>query len=227
MGPKGQMGPMNGMRDKRMVVCAAVHGILTRQTRASWPDEFDAWMYRNDPKIHVIKKEYSAGPFPRLNWIKNRRLARGLAEELELFTGAEIWIVAHSNGAVIALMTLALLAKRGVKVAGIILTGAACESDVNRNGVYDLVYANRMLGRAIAFSSKQDGVVNCDGILGWLKYPYGDLGRSGWMMAGSSWCAREIDTFWFEGGHSIYFATGQINDTFERIHEEIRKGSNF
>src|SRR5437762_930017 len=125
----------------------AIHGIMTNQTNASWPDRIDAWMSDRDPNIKVIKKEYSAGPFPHWNcWIKDPSLARSLANEIELFLAAPkshegglhqstnppihhsappaLWFVAHSNGAVIALLAAQILIQRGYTIAGIILTGA-------------------------------------------------------------------------------------------------------
>src|SRR5436190_2662680 len=90
----------------------AIHGIMTNQTNASWPDKLDAWMFEHDPEIKVIKKEYRAGPFPRWNCrVKDPHIADSLANELELFLTPEaddppdLWFVAHSNGAVIALLT--------------------------------------------------------------------------------------------------------------------------
>src|SRR4051812_39489757 len=106
-------------------IVAAIHGILTGQTDPSWPDKLDAWMLQRDGKVKVLKKEYVAGPFPRWNcWVKDPLLARGLANEIELFVRANekpltpalsrsdgerenalsVWFVAHSNGAVIALL---------------------------------------------------------------------------------------------------------------------------
>src|SRR3954462_10826459 len=125
-------------------IIAAIHGIMTSQTDPSWPDKLDAWMYDRDPEVKVIKKEYRAGPFPRWNcWIKDPRLARSLANELELFIKpptvldrpslTPVWFVAHSNGAVIALLAAKILVRRGYKIAGVILTGAACQADVARN----------------------------------------------------------------------------------------------
>src|ERR1700693_5713902 len=68
------------------ILLAAIHGILTGQTNPSWPDKLDAWMLERDPAIKVLKKEYAAGPFPRWNcWVKDPRLARSLANEIELF----------------------------------------------------------------------------------------------------------------------------------------------
>lgn len=67
-------------------IVIAIHGILTRQTVADWPDEFDAWCDRQGVAAKVLKKEYTAGPFPWWNvQVENRLLARGLAAEIELF----------------------------------------------------------------------------------------------------------------------------------------------
>src|SRR2546427_5225070 len=110
-------------------IVAAIHGILTNQTDPSWPDQFDAWMFERDPEVKVLKKEYRAGPFPRWNcWVKDPLLARSLANELELFLQNSVtpslhhsalpsaWLVAHSNGAVIALLTAKILIERGFKI---------------------------------------------------------------------------------------------------------------
>src|SRR6185369_3138371 len=71
--------------DDNMII-AAIHGILTNQTDASWPDKFDAWLYPRAPHVKVLKKEYRAAPFPRWNcWVKDPLLARSLANEIELF----------------------------------------------------------------------------------------------------------------------------------------------
>src|SRR5438309_10216816 len=115
-------------------ILVAIHGILTSQTDASWPDKLDAWMFARDPSIKVLKKEYVAGPFPRWNcWVKDPLLARGLANEIELFleenegpltpalspsdgereSQRSVWFVAHSNGAVIALLAAQRLIARG------------------------------------------------------------------------------------------------------------------
>jgi hypothetical protein len=198
---------------------AAIHGIMTGQTAASWPDRFDAWMWRRDPQVKVLKKEYRAGPFPRWNClVKDGWLARGLANEMELLLGGPPgataaqaqqennfpppWFVAHSNGAVIALLTTKRLLARGYQVGGLILTGAACEADIARNGVLDWFEHGR-LGTAIAYSSDDDAVLAGDprvahtplrrlwaAAWGRLLRPYGCLGRTGWMCHGVG-CACE------------------------------------
>lgn len=72
-----------------MKIIVAIHGILTGETDPSWVDHFDAWLLERDPQMKVLKKEYRAGPWPRWNcWVRNPRLARGLAAEIELLTTA-------------------------------------------------------------------------------------------------------------------------------------------
>lgn len=165
------------------ILLIAIHGILTRQTDASWPDHLDAWLYARDPGVKVLKKEYSAGPFPRWNcWVKDPRLARGLAAEIGLFLEGQsapaagragvdrgsssrilpaVWFVAHSNGAVIALEVTKRLVARGGRVGGLILTGAACDGEITRSGVLEWVIRGR-LGWAVAYSSREDRVVAGD-----------------------------------------------------------------
>jgi len=192
----------------------AIHGILTNQTNASWPDKLDAWMFDYDPEIKVLKKEYRAGPFPRWNCrVKDPHLAASLANELELFLNPRfndstvqpfnvrpsLWFVAHSNGAVIALLTAKILIERGYPVAGLILTGAACEADIAKNGILDWL-GKGTLAAAIAYSSQDDKVVAGDPnhlaidsrpsaldrvkswVWGKLMHPYGCLGRTGWLL---------------------------------------------
>jgi len=256
---------------------AAIHGIMTSQTDASWPDKFDAWMFERDPDVKVLKKEYRAGPFPRWNcWVTDPLLARSLAGELELFANPKskvqgpvssaqcsvsgiqcsvsrsvpIWFVAHSNGAVIALLAARRLIERGHRIGGLLLTGAACEADVRKNQILEW-YCNLQLGAAIAYSSEEDGVVAGDPraiggghparaarawLWGKLMWPYGCLGRTGWIGGtrrstvqnggiegldlgdgGLEW----IYTRWYEGGHCGYFAPKQIETTFEQIYQDI------
>jgi len=203
-------------------IIAAIHGIMTNQTDPSWPDKFDAWMYERDPEVKVLKKEYRAGPFPHWNcWLKDPLLASSLANEIELLLGLPlrsgeragvrcsanstlqrfnasppVWFVAHSNGAVIALLTAKALIERGHYVGGLILTGAACEADIHKNQIVEL-YSRLFLGAAIAYSSEDDRVVDGDArapapffahvrawLWGKLMSPYGCLGRTGWLANG-------------------------------------------
>jgi pimeloyl-ACP methyl ester carboxylesterase len=273
-----------------MTLLIALHGIMTNQTTASWPDKLDAWMFENAPEVKVLKKEYAAGPFPLWNCcIKDPRLAESLTNEIELFltvtpTGGEaakklttndqqlktnIWLVGHSNGAVIALLTCKRLIERGYQVAGLILTGAACEADLQKNRILDWLTSGS-LRCAVAFCSHDDQVLDGDPhvspslssvasreggcshddevldgdagprsnaprstltrfrefIWGKLMFPYGCLGRTGWLLDGEPLTAgvttmelglRTILTRWVPGGHSTYFSPQNIENTFNQI----------
>lgn len=206
-------------------IVAAIHGIMTSQTSTSWPDKLASWMWKRDPGVLVIKKEYRAGPSPKINCLlKDPVIARGLAAEIidacEERPGCPVWIVAHSNGAVIALKTARILISRGYDIAGLILTGAACEADVNKSGVAQWL-RDGSLGRAVAFCADDDAVL---GVVGnrfarLLAWPYGDLGRVGWQNCDSS---AAVTTVWFTGGHSTYFSPENIQKTFEWIHRAIK-----
>jgi hypothetical protein len=239
---------------------AVIHGILTGQTEPSWPDRFDAWMFQRDRHIKVLKKEYRAGPFPRWNcWVKDPFLARGLANEIELFLRnpanqagttespgitPRLWMLAHSNGAVIALLAAGFLIERGFRIEGMILTGAACESDLERNGILDW-QGRGMLRVAISYSSREDKLLEDEEtaraalprlrgfacLRGWLwgklLWPYGRLGRTGWTLEGrplgnANSGLSTIRTRWFTGGHAGYFTPENSARTFERIYEDIR-----
>jgi len=238
------------------LLLTALHGILTGQTDPSWPDRLDAWMFERDANVKVLKKEYRAGPFPRWNcWVKDRLLARSLANEIELFFTESardgfqspcIWLVAHSNGAVIALLTAGILIERGHRIAGLILTGGACEADIDRNGVLEW-QCRGMLGAAIAYCSKDDKLLNTDStgkqgsdsllarilrrLWGKAIWPYGCLGRSGWLFKGrplassfedlSKSGSQRLLTRWFSGGHSTYFKPQNVTVTFEQIYRDL------
>lgn len=221
------------------LLVAATHGILTGHTNPDWPTQFEAWLLRRDPEVHVIKRQYWAGPFPRWNcWVKDPLIAKGLVNEIML--GAHygpVWLVAHSNGAVITLLAMRELVRRGCPVAGIILTGAAVEADIQKSGVVGW-WSHFQLDRAIAYSSHEDEVVDGDpsaatawyGKLrdwawGRLMWPYGCLGRTGWLLRGKPYvegpAAEHIFTRWFAGGHSCYWAEDQREKTFELIYQDM------
>jgi hypothetical protein len=137
-----------------------------------------------------------------------------------------VWFVAHSNGAVIALLTAKRLIAHGYQVGGLILTGAACEADVAKNGVLEW-WSDGVLGNAIAYSSVDDHVLPGRGIYRLLAWPYGSLGRTGWLLDGKpvdEW-PGQIFTRWFPGGHSTYFSPQNIENTFEQICEDIESSS--
>lgn len=212
---------------------AAVHGILTRQTVASWPDKFAVWMDARDPSVRVVEKEYLAGPFPPWNvWAKNWLLAYALAAELELWArdGREISIVAHSNGCDIAQKTARELARRGVEIEALVLIAGAAQSDVDKSGIADL-FRRGFVERAIAYSSPRDRAVS--NVLIW---PYGHLGSRGWTLNGQPYgqpygepitpheSAPEsciVTRLFPQYGHCDYFSDALRDQTCERIYQDV------
>jgi hypothetical protein len=146
--------------------------------------------------------------------------------------------VAHSNGACIALLAAQRLIRRGHKIAGLIITSAACEADLSRNGILDW-YADGRLDTAIAYSSRDDRVVSGDPrvaqgplakVRDWLwgraMWPYGCLGRTGWLWRGAPWIQRAEDpvpilTRWRPGGHTACFKPDALPDTFEQFYADL------
>lgn len=203
-----------------------------------------------DPQAHVLKRKYFEAPLPRWNWIKNRFLARSFASEVEVIAKEnpdyKLWFIAHSNGAVITLLVVRALIERGLRVEGVILTGAACEADINKNGILDWALSDA-LGDAIAYCSHDDQVLSGDvadasspleAVRAWLwgklMWPYGCLGRTGWKTLGAelsskrgfsvqlgsertTWLAQR----WFPGGHSAYFDKERIRETFEQMYRDM------
>jgi hypothetical protein len=163
-----------------------------------------------------------------------------------------IWFVAHSNGAVIALLTAQRLIQRGHRIGGMILTGAASEADICKNHVLEW-YGKFDLRAAIAYSSKEDQVLAGDARTetGWLSkireglwarclWPYGCLGRTGWICEIHSSefkaqsCCEPVDgvrvetldsmifTRWYSGGHGGYFDPQHLERTFEQIYRDVK-----
>jgi hypothetical protein len=220
-------------------IIAAVHGILTRQAVASWPDLLHAWCRGQGIAADVIKKEYVALPLPSFNvFAKNRLLARGLAAEIEAMVRLDpeelispIHFISHSNGTDIVLKAIKRLAKRGIRTESAVFIGSVLRSDIQRNGVAKLI-GEGMLGRAFAYCSRSDMALAVPRLLPWCAY--GHLGISGWTLAGQELpkldgrdssvmglrlqdaqpdvVTRRFDRY----GHGDYFAGELIHATFRR-----------
>jgi pimeloyl-ACP methyl ester carboxylesterase len=213
-----------------------LHGIMTRRTSVSWPKHFTGYL-ANLSGISTDALYYEASPLSWYNtMMKNPRLARELLTRTEtrLHYAAErprLHIVAHSNGADIAIRTMQRRAKAGIRTETAILTGAAIHSDVSRNGLVDLI-ENGWLGRAIAYSSPNDIVVRR---LELIPGGYGSLGARGFRRGGAEtglrveayqpieeggWGASKhrFITRVFPGfGHGKYFDADQRLKCFECI----------
>lgn len=204
-----------------MHLVSVIHGIRTKRTDVLWPKHFSPVLDGIDG-VRCEAIYYRAGPWGWINTlILNPRLAKDLAQRVENRANRSDFkhsIVAHSNGADIAVLLIRRLAKLGIHTDTAILTGAAIQPDVERSGLLDLVSANH-LGRAIAYSSPDDSAVK------WAqRHPsrWGELGRRGFLRNGGKHGMRvqgyapvkfppRFMTRWFPG-----FYHGQYFDADER-----------
>lgn len=207
--------PEDGWPRGRERIIVAIHGILTLETPASWHQRFKQFAWREHPEIEVFHREYFAGFIPAWNvFFRNKRHAAALAAALVpyLKAGAEVSFVTHSNGADIGVKTIAALASAGFKTRALVAIGAAIQSDVEKSGIAQLLDAGS-LGRAIAYCSTSDGALKLK-----AKWPYGDLGRRGFTLNGTTYYSIETQTRWFAGyGHSDYFAPDLAEATFRQV----------
>jgi hypothetical protein len=233
-------------------IIAAIHGIMTRQTVDSWVDRFDAWCYAQStvsgqwaPHV-VVKKEYVALPLPAFNvYAKNWFKARGLAAEIEGMVNAaghvlrgevrpedqpRIHFVSHSNGTDIALKTIRMLARRGIRTEATVFVGSVLKADVTRNGVSRLI-GEGWLKRAYAYCSRKDLALAVPRLLPFCAY--GHLGITGWTYGkGDRWMPEEV---WLQSedrpdlvtrrydrfGHGDYFAAENIEGTFAQFMRDL------
>lgn len=173
-----------------------IHGIRTKKTDPSWPKHFTGYVL----PLPAVKTEaiyYETGPFPVWNnTVRNPRLARELASRIEMrakYGTFRHHVVAHSNGTNVAVLLMRRLAKAGIRTQTAVLTGSALHSDVEKNGLADLV-ARGYLDRAVAYISPDDFVV---GHLQKIPGFYGSLGARGFTRWGKE-CGVRV-----EGYHAI------------------------
>ena len=213
----------------------AIHGIdSTNQT--SFVDAFMAYCAQIDSGLEVLTHEYITGPFPLLNnWFLNGHLARDIYQQILKTKGTRpVYLVAHSNGTVIARRVALLLAAYGVRVAGMILVAGAIDPDIKRNGLA-AIFQEQKLAWANAYCSHEDDVVRGDPdadrgwwqkmrdrIWGLFMWPYGSLGTVGWQEDDRAITNRPgFSTYWFDCEHGGYFEGEQRNHTFHQILDDI------
>ena len=200
----------------------AAHGILTGGTNPNWTEVLEAWATDSA----VIQTQYLAGPFAPINlfW-RNPRLARKLAKRIQLHSFDRLVFVAHSNGCDVVLRTIALLAKKGIRTDGVVLTGSVTPPNPEAHGMAENVRLN-LLGRVFAYCSKKDGPLQLA-----LKWPYSNLGVTGWLFDQvweldhirdfRSLCAAFITRRFDDLGHCDYFSPAHRARVFAQIAEDL------
>lgn len=201
----------------------AIHGIMTRQTSASWPDKLVSWAAHAMPGVIVEKREYTAFPLPAVNtWLLNHIWARECVVEIQNFIrenpGAKVSFVAHSNGTDVALKAIKSLAASGIPTHGFVAIGSVLDEDVGRSGIGKLL-ADGFLGRVVSYSS------DCDCAIKFGRFTtYGGLGRFGFtnLACLPYQCYTSIFTRQFNRfGHGDYFTDANREKTFALIKEDL------
>jgi hypothetical protein len=196
------------------------HGILTRTTRASWPDELAAWLHGTGAAGHVrvVSGWYYELPLPRLAWWRNRRRAAALASRvlghLAEEPGAEVVCVGHSNGCAIVHGLVRILLAAGHRVRAIVYSAAAVPARQAARDVRGWLEGGR-LGWAQAWVSRRDRVLGLVRLVpGILTWPWGHLGRTGWgepWYFGMSMWAED------EAGHGGWWEEPLVREARERV----------
>ena len=170
---------------KPPLVFALVHGILTpRENWTDWSAVDLKCRFGHD--CIVLQQEYHAGPLPLFNrYIVNPKVAADLADDLQKLRCqhpcGRFFIIAHSNGADIALKALNLLPD--AEIEAVVLMAGAVHADVGRNGLRR-AYERRAVERAICWHSKGDHVIGWWARLSGLLtfgFGYGRLGEIGFQ----------------------------------------------
>lgn len=218
----------------RAVICA-IHGINS-SNHSSFVDPFTQYCSVADPDLIVISHEYLEGPLPLWNnWVENEKVAKEVFDKIQATKGhLPIFLVAHSNGTVIALLVAKMLVAIGEFVSGMILIAGAIEPNIEQNGVLDMFQVQK-LGFSIAYCSQFDEVVRGDPrvdkpwylklkdmIWGALMWPYGSLGVTGWLFKNETMTASDIITRWYKCSHTGYFEGDLCNVIFQQILIDIR-----
>lgn len=169
---------------KPYILIVNIAGIFTGRTRPDWKDRFAWYLDAQGYDVMTVHRDYWAGAFaPKTHWWTNPRVARGLAQHIAEFVRlsgerpVRIHIVAHSNGTNVAVLVARLLRQLGIAVDTLIVIGSALHSDIEKNGVRDLI-ASGFLERAIAYCSPDDPVVRP--LLQRIPGFWGALGSTGW-----------------------------------------------
>lgn len=217
--------PMGLVRDigADMTVVVCIHGILTDQVDASWSDRFQAWSAVQGYGCTVLKKEYGAGPFPLWNkWVVNPIKARSVVNELlEYPDTARVCFVGHSNGTDICLRAIKKLVSLGRRVDVFVSVASIMESDIERNGIWELISGGG-LNRAVAYCSRHDDAVR----FGRHSLGYGGLGYEGWTLCGREFGGNDaIRNRWYSNrayGHGTYWEATERATIFETIARDMR-----
>ncbi len=175
------------------LIVGQAHGILTGKSSPSWPEYGDAFFAARHPQVSTVNTEYYELPLPRIAALRNPARARRLVRRLltaakygiELRPDpAELAIVSHSNGAVLALQACRALIAEGIALRSLVLIAPAVRTTEATREVCGWL-ATGMLGYALLVRPTRDRLIG--GIAkNWrtrlVAWPWGSLGHDGWDL---------------------------------------------
>lgn len=205
--------------NRRTILC--VPGILTKPGLIdNWPELACRWIDRSRPDLNAERYEYySTATFRALG---EAGRAANLATVLSDYSGDNLTLIAHSNGADVVLRALKLLPKTQ-RIETLHLVSPACEADWTLNGLNAALAAGRV-GFVDVFLAGKDSALGFWAKLSrippfrWIPgFSYGLLGLDGPQgvekdLAVRVGVFREPD---FE--HSTWWDAEHFNDTMRRL----------
>ncbi len=168
-----------------------IHGILTRQSSATWTRFGEGWFEENHPQIGTVSAKYFALPLPRIEALRNQERSRALVREVldlaahcEELTGVfpSISFVCHSNGGVLALQVARKLIAQGIPIRAMVLIAPALRTGPASREIAAWLDCG-MLDYALLVRPTRDLLIRAMGA-NWktrlFSWPWGSLGSDGW-----------------------------------------------
>lgn len=179
-----------------------------------WQDQAVTWI-QTRTAARAEKFEYYAMALTRRMF--QARHAEALADLLWDYDHDPIVLVAHSNGADLALRALR---ERQPQIAELHLISAACEADFDKNGLNEAMRGGRV-GSVHCYTAGQDRAMKLAQLSrtlgGWLGLGYGTLGLSGPQNVGL-YQRNDVTNIWRDHyGHSDWFKKENFEGTLRLI----------
>lgn len=190
-------------------VLIAVNGIQT------WPGDQRDWNYRacvwtqTRTDYKAMPVEYFCGPIGRAFGQKER--ARKVSDLLQAYTGHDVTLVGHSNGADVILTALDM-ALTYPHVAAIHLVSGATDADFDRNGLNEALEDGRVERVAVYCGGKDWALRLASGLVG-RALGYGVLGLHGPRNVSAAAAAKLTVVTEPAFGHSTWWEPQRFDRT--------------
>lgn len=209
------------------------HGILRGRTKESWLEFVEDWILDRCPQSRLVLTRYTELIFPRVAMIRNRRrvplLVRKMVSRIERAiekngSYPRVFLVGHSNGAVLVLAVLEQLAEKGYFVDHVLLIAPAVPSEESSVKIGAWIEQGRLMEASLLRCTK-------DAVLWWVDllpkivtWPWGPLGKEGWKF-GKKWnragldhaTSQRMNTIDLDKRHSEPLADEHLPETVRHI----------